>query len=210
MLQNIAIYPFERDVFYREAQDSCYDTTTFLVQYTTLEIPFEILSSLIFGVLAAYADNLTRTPQMFLIASFNCFCIINCGESLGIMFCTLFSHVGFAVNITSTLLSIATILGGVMSLDVNVVLKSLNYLSPVKYLVKNLAVYGMREQMFHCTAEQLLGDGTCPIENGKQVLELYGLDGNGGLNVLGLGICVLVYRAVAWGVVRVRMFFLTG
>ncbi|KAH8423957.1 putative ABC efflux transporter [Aspergillus melleus] len=210
MLQNIAIYPSERDVFYREAQDNCYATTTFLVQYTTLEIPFEILSSLIFGVLAAYADNLARTPQMFLIASFNCFCIINCGESLGIMFCTLFSHVGFAVNITSTLLSIATILGGVMSLDVNVVLKGVNYLSPVKYLVANIAVYGMRDQTFHCTPAQLLGDGTCPIESGEQVLKLYGLDGNGALNVLGLGVCVVVYRAIAWGVVWLRMFFLSG
>lgn len=118
MLQNIAIYPNERDVFYREEADNCYSAETFILAYTTIEIPFEIVSALTFGVLAAVADNLQRSAQMFLISAFNCFCIISCGESVGIMFCMLFSHVGFAVNVTSILLSISTILGGVMSLNV--------------------------------------------------------------------------------------------
>ncbi|RMJ24120.1 ABC transporter [Aspergillus sp. HF37] len=53
VLQNIAIYPNERDVFYCEEADNCYSAESFMVQYTTLEIPFEIVSSLIFGILAA-------------------------------------------------------------------------------------------------------------------------------------------------------------
>jgi len=72
MLQNIAIYPNERDVFYREQADHCYSTETFILQYTTLEVPFEAISSIIFGVLAAYADNLERSVKKFLISAFNC------------------------------------------------------------------------------------------------------------------------------------------
>lgn len=88
MLQNVAIYPSERDVFYREEADNCYSAETFILQYTTLEVPFEIVSSLAFGAITAYAANLERTVKMFFISAFNCFCIINCGESVGIMFCT--------------------------------------------------------------------------------------------------------------------------
>ncbi|KAF7713036.1 Uncharacterized protein PECH_002163 [Penicillium ucsense] len=202
MLQNIAIYPNERDVFYREEADSCYSAETFLLAYTTIEIPFEILSSLIFGVLAAFADNLKRTVQIFLISAFNCFCIINCGESVGIMFCTLFSHVGFAVNVTSVLLSISTILGGVMSLNVNDVLQALNHLSPIKYSIANLAPFSMHGQTFDCTPSQQLADGSCPISTGEQVLELYNLNKDGAMNVMALGVCTVIYRLVAYAFVK--------
>lgn len=198
MLQNIAIYPNERDVFYREEADSCYSAETFLLAYTTIEIPFEIISSLVFGVLAAFADNLKQTVQIFLISAFNCFCIINCGESVGIMFCTLFSHVGFAVNVTSILLSICTILGGVMSLDVNDVLQALNHLSPIKYSIANLAPFSMHGQVFDCTPSQQLADGSCPISTGEQVLDLYNLNKDGPMNVMALGVCTIIYRLVAY------------
>ncbi|KAE8348141.1 P-loop containing nucleoside triphosphate hydrolase protein [Aspergillus coremiiformis] len=87
------------NAFYREEADDCYSAETFILQYTTLEVLFEVLSALIFGVLAAYADNPERSATMFLLSAFSCFCIINCSESLGIMVCTLFSHVGFAYAI---------------------------------------------------------------------------------------------------------------
>lgn len=203
MLQNIAIYPNERDVFYREEADNCYSAETFMLQYTTLEAPFEIVSALIFGVLAAYADNLERSAKMFLISAFNCFCIVSCGESVGIMFCTLFSHVGFAVNVTSILLSISTILGGVMSLNVNEVLQGINHLSPIKYAIANLAPYSLRNQEFVCTQGQRLANGSCPIQNGHEVLQLYNLDKNGPMNVMALGVCTIIYRVVAYGLVKV-------
>lgn len=173
-----------------------------MVQYTTLEIPFEIVSSLVFGILAAYADNLERSAQMFLICAYNCFCIISCGESLGIMFCTLFSHVGFAVNVTSVLLSISTILGGVMSLNVNEVLQGINHLSPIKYAVGNLAPYSMKHQHFVCTPSQQLADGSCPITTGQQVLDLYNLDTDGPMNILALGVCTVAYRIVAYALLK--------
>ncbi|QQK40979.1 ABC efflux transporter, putative [Penicillium digitatum] len=202
MLQNIAIYPSERDIFYREEADNCYTASTFILGYTAIEIPFEIVSSLIFGALAAFVDNLHRTVTMFLISAFNCFCIISCGESVGIMFCTLFSHVGFAVNVTSTLLSISTILGGVMSLNVNNVLQALNHLSPIKYAIANLAPYSMHGQVFHCSDSQKLVNGSCPVDSGEQVLQLYNLDKNGPINVMALGICTVIYRVVAYAFIK--------
>lgn len=202
MLQNIAIYPNERDVFYREEEDNCYSAETFMISYTTIEVPFEIISSLVFGVLAAFADNMKRTVQMFLISAFNCFCIINCGESVGIMFCTLFSHVGFSVNVTSVLLSISTILGGVMSLNVNDVLQGINHLSPIKYAIANLAPYAMDGQKFDCTPSERLVNGQCPINTGEEVLALYNLDKNGPMNIMALGVCTIIYRFVAYALLK--------
>ena len=198
MLQNIAIYPDERDVFFREEADNCYSAETFILSYTTIEIPFEVASALAFAALTAFADNLKRTVQMFLIIAFNCFCIINCGESVGIVFCTVFSHVGFAVNVISILLSISTVLGGVMSLNVNDVLQGFNHLSPVKYAVANLAPYAMHGQTFRCTPSQRLADGSCPLNTGEQVLALYNLDKDGPMNVMALGLCTIIYRLIVY------------
>lgn len=203
MLQNIAVYPTERDVYYREEADNCYSAETFILQYTALEVPFEVTSSLIFGVISAYAANLERTALMVFVSAFNCFCIINCGESVGIMFCTLFSHVGFSVNVTSVLLSISTILGGVLSLNVDKVLQALNHLSPIKYSVASLASYAMRNQQFTCTLAEQLPNGQCPIQTGIQVLDLYHLNTNGALNVLALGVTTLAYRFVGYALVKV-------
>ncbi|OJD15631.1 hypothetical protein AJ78_04123 [Emergomyces pasteurianus Ep9510] len=203
MLQNIAIYPNERDVFYREQEDNCYSVEAFIVQYTTLEVPFEIFSSLVFGAFMAFAVGMQRTVKMFLIASFNCFCIVNCGESLGIMFCTLFSHAGFSVNVTSILLSFANILGGVMSLNIPTVIQALNNLSPIKYAVANLAGYSVAGHHFTCSDSQRLPNGSCPIETGEQALKLYNLNKNPEMNLMALGICTILYRLVAYGLLRI-------
>jgi ABC-type multidrug transport system ATPase subunit len=87
MLQNVAVYPNERDVFYRENDDGTYGVEAFLASYITLEVPFEIGTSLVFAVLVDLAAGLPRTTQMFFVCFFNCFCIVSCGESLGIMVC---------------------------------------------------------------------------------------------------------------------------
>lgn len=85
MLQNVAVYPDEKAVFYRENDDGTYGVEAFFAQYITLEVPFEVFTSLIFAILVDLGAGLPRTPQMFFACFFNCFCIVSCGESLGIM-----------------------------------------------------------------------------------------------------------------------------
>ncbi|KAK7736685.1 hypothetical protein SLS53_006893 [Cytospora paraplurivora] len=118
MLQNVAVYPAERDVFYREDDDSVYSVESFLVTYTILEVPFEIISCLLYGVLADLAVGFPRTVEMYFVCVFSCFSMVSCGESLGIMFNTLFSdHTGFAITLTSVLLSVSNIMAGIMSIN---------------------------------------------------------------------------------------------
>jgi ABC-type multidrug transport system ATPase subunit len=111
MLNNIAIYPGERDVFYRDHDDRVYGVEAFFLTYTALEVPFEIVTSLIFGVLAVLACGLERTAEVYFLICFNAFAIVSCGESLGIAFNTLVRHVGFSMNCMSVFLSVAQIMG---------------------------------------------------------------------------------------------------
>jgi hypothetical protein len=111
MLNNIAIYPIERDVFYRDYDDRVYGVSAFFLTYTVIEVPFEIITTLIFAVLTVLACGLERSAKIFFIIVFNSFCIVSCGESLGIAFNTLFTHTGFSVNCMSVFLSVAQIMG---------------------------------------------------------------------------------------------------
>merc|ERR1712000_453928 len=203
MLQNVAVYPAERDVFYREHDDGIYGVEAFLACYTILEVPFEVVSCLLFGVLGAIAVGLPRTVTMYFVTVFSCFGIVSCGESLGIMFNTLLPHTGFAVNVMGVFLSVANIMAGVLSIDMPDLFKAVNYLSPIRYATRALAPYSLRGVEFGCNDSQRLPDGNCPIETGEDVLKLYNFDVDPVVNVAALAGCVVVYRILAWALLRV-------
>ena len=204
MLQNIAVYPSEKNVFYREHDDRAYSIEAFFLQYTVLEIPFEIVACLAFSAIAVFAAGLPRTVTLFFVVAANGFFIVNCGESIGIMFNTLFNNTGFAVNLTSVVLSVATLMAGILSLNVNVFLQAFNHLSPSKWAIGNLAPFTFRGVIFTCTDAQRMPNGQCPITTGEQALDLYNLNNNAGLNLLALAICAVVYRLVAYLVLKAK------
>ncbi|KAI1489856.1 ABC transporter [Biscogniauxia mediterranea] len=202
MLQNVALYPAEREVFYREDDDAVYSVEAFLATYTVLEVPFEIFSCLLFGILADFAVGFPRTAELYFVLVFNCFGIVSCGESLGIMFNTLFNHTGFAVNVISILLSVAQIMAGILSIDMPTLFRVFNYLSPLKYATAALASFSLRGVTFTCNDSQRLPDGSCAIETGEQVLDLYKLNVDGVVNLIALAATVVIYRLIAWAMLR--------
>jgi hypothetical protein len=89
-----------------------YSVDSFFFAYSILEIPFEIISSLLFSLLII-AVNLERSVSMLFVITLVSFCMVNCGEALGIIFNTLIlDSTGFALNLTSSLMSIAGITAG--------------------------------------------------------------------------------------------------
>ncbi|KAI1479689.1 P-loop containing nucleoside triphosphate hydrolase protein [Daldinia eschscholtzii] len=202
MLQNVAVYPAEREVFYREDDDAVYSVEAFLSTYTLLEVPFEIVACLLFGILADFAVGFPRTAEMYFVWVFSCFGVVSCGESLGIMFNTLFNHTGFAVNLISILLSVAQIMAGIMSINMPKLFKIFNYISPLKYATAVLSPYTLRGVKFTCDDTQRLPDGRCTIETGEQVLDLYKLNVDPIVNIGALAATIVVYRLVAWLLLR--------
>jgi hypothetical protein len=149
-------------------------------------------------VLSALAVGLPRTATMYFVCVFACFGVVSCGESLGIMFNTLFGHTGFAINIMGVFLSVANAMAGVLSINMPELFKAVNYLSPIRYATRAVATYSLRGVKFTCTDAQLLPDGSCPIETGEQVLALYNFDADPVVNVAAIAACVVVYRILAW------------
>jgi hypothetical protein len=101
----------------------------------------------------------------------------------------------------SVFLSVAQVMGGVLSLDVPDFLQAWNHLSPVKWAVGNMAPYTLRGLTFTCEDWQRV-NGQCPITTGEQVLDLYKLNKNPEMNIMALGICAIVYRFLAYVVLK--------
>ncbi|OLN97692.1 putative ABC transporter ATP-binding protein/permease [Colletotrichum chlorophyti] len=210
MLQNVAVYPAERDVFYREDDDGVYSVEAFLAAYSVLELPFEIISCLVFGILADLAVGFPRTATMYFVCVFSCFGVVSCGESVGIMFNTVFSHTGFAVNLTSVFMSVANTMAGILSIDMPELFKAFNYLSPIRYATRALAPYSLESVTFTCNDAQRLPNGRCPVETGEDVLNLYKFNVDPNVNMAALAGCVVVYRLVAWALLRAARLHLEG
>ncbi|KAL8287852.1 hypothetical protein RB600_003672 [Gaeumannomyces tritici] len=203
MLQNVAVYPAERNVFYSEDDDAVYPVEAFVATYTLLELPFEIVSCMVFGVLAVFAVGFAYTAELFFVVTFVCFFVVSCGESVGMMFNTFLSaHTGFAINLCSVMLSISNIIGGIMSINMPRIFEIFNYISPIRYAFLAVAPFTLRGVEFSCEDAQRLPNGACRIATGEDVLDLYKLNVNGGHNLAYLAACAVVYRLVAWALLR--------
>jgi hypothetical protein len=188
-----------------------------------VELPFEIIAGLLFATLAAAAVNLQRTIEMFFVVALCGVCLLNCGESLGIIFNTVYrSSTGFALNIANTTLTIGVLLSGkqklqfcarvfnvwfffgsgIMSVDTPRFFKDINYISPIPYGVAIMMVQSFRGQSFTCTDAQRLPDGTCPISTGQQALDLYKFNVRFWPQFGGLVATTIVYRFLAYVAVK--------
>ncbi|KAK0187368.1 P-loop containing nucleoside triphosphate hydrolase protein [Armillaria mellea] len=204
ILQNVAVFPIERDFFYREYDDGVYSVEAFLTSYAALELPFEIVTALIYSLFVSISANLGRTIPIFFITALNGLCIVNAGESLGMIMNTFLTQdTGLALNITNILMSIAMYMAGLMSLNMPSFLKHLNKLNPLGYSIRNMMPYVLRGQTFSCGDDQRLTDGSCAISTGDQVLEIFNLkDVNAPLNLCAVVISAIVYRLLAYAVLK--------
>jgi hypothetical protein len=89
-----------------------------------------------------------------------------------------------------------------MSLNIPSFLQAFNHLSPIKYAIGNMAPYTIRSQRFTCEDWQKLPDGKCPITTGEEVLDLYNLNKDPKMQIMALGICVVVYRLLAYVILK--------
>ncbi|KIX01062.1 uncharacterized protein Z518_10128 [Rhinocladiella mackenziei CBS 650.93] len=204
MLNSIAMYPPERDIYYHEDRDGTYALEAFFLYYAALEVPMELVASMIFSLLTVFAVGLPRTVSQYFLMAYSAFCVVSCGESFGILFLTVFSHTGLAVSVMSVALSISVHLGGVLSINIDDFLAAVNHISPVKWQVGALSSFSLRGIEFSCTPEQTLSDGSCPIQTGEQVLDLYRLNVDTATYALALGGVTLGYRLLGYLGLKVR------
>ena len=96
----------------QEHADRAYSVNSFFFAYLILEIPFEIVSGLLFSLLFLAVD-LEGSGSMYCLITLVSFCMVSCGESLGIVFNTFIADSnGFALNLASSFITIANIMAG--------------------------------------------------------------------------------------------------
>jgi hypothetical protein len=208
MLNALAFYPVERDVFYREHADGACGVEAFMLSYLTIEIPFEIIASLLCTLFVDMVIGLNGSYEAFLVTAYVIFCFINAGESAGIIFCNIVKVVGFSASVTSVCLSIFSAMAGQLAINMPEFLQDINYVNVMKYGAAVLGIVQYSGLTFVCTNGQLLPDGTCPITSGDQLLALYKFDTNNYHLYLGLMAAVTVgYRLIAYLVLKIRTAF---
>lgn len=206
MLINLACYPSERDYFYKEFDDNVYGIAPFFLGYMTLEMPMELVASVVYSVFVVLICGLPRTAGNFFATVYCSFIIVGSGEALGIITNTLFERPGFVINVLSIVLSIGTAMSGLMSLQMSKVLRGFNYLSPLNYTVMTLINFAFPDDMrLTCGDGGANPDGSCIFSSGRDVIEIYGLRRNT-QQYLGIAICVwLAYRAIAFAILKAKL-----
>ena len=202
LVNNISLYPTERNIFYQEYRDKIYGVGVFSLGYLFNELPVEIISCLIFAALVVFPPGLPRNPGMFFSMFYTSFVALNCGESLGILFNSLFTHIGIATNVLSLLLMIAIFMGGTMATQLPDFFQGVNYVNPLRYGTALCAQLGFEGQSFSCNTPD------CKGKSGDSILKSYGLESNVGPFIGALTACLIIYRLI--GVIsvyiRVRYF----
>jgi hypothetical protein len=124
-----------------------------------------------------------------------------------VQFNTFFNHTGFAINIVSLFLSLSQTMSGVMSTHMPGFLSGVNYLSPIRYAIRSLAPYTLRDIVFTCNESQKVPDGRggmeCTVQNGVQALQLYNLDVSPWQETIALAGVTIIYRLLAYVVLRI-------
>lgn len=210
MLNCVAVFPLERNVFLREYVDGSYSTTAFFLSYFVLAVPFIAASAAMLSVLLTWATGISRTAEGFGLFFFVQFCFMFCGECVGVAFLSIFHNVGFSINIVSVVISIFSMASGFISIQQAAVVDALNHLSPVKWGAWVLTNVAFRKQTFDCTALERATQGGC-LPTGEDVLRLYKMydtspadGGDLGDHLLILGMLSMGFCAVSWVFLRVR------
>ena len=89
-----------------------------------------------------------------------------------------------------------------MSIDMPALLKGINYISPGKYAIAALSIQAFTDFEFTCTDAQRLPDGSCPIQTGQQVLDLFNYNTGLAMNIGALVWVTVAYRLIAYMVLR--------
>lgn len=91
---------------------------------------------------------------------------------------------------------------GILSVDMPAFFKGVNYISPGKYAVACVSIKAFTNLEFTCTDAQRLPNGSCPIQTGQQVLDLFNYHTSLASNVGALVGVTVAYRLVAYAVLR--------
>ncbi|KAI9099904.1 P-loop containing nucleoside triphosphate hydrolase protein [Phlyctochytrium arcticum] len=206
MLNCIAVFPREINLMRLEYRDNIYGVTSFFVSYLVNEVPFEIVTSILYTMLAVYAIGLQTGVSRVLSYCYVTFCLINTGESIGIAFCALVQSIGFSVQVMSTFISLQVMMSGFLSVKMPGFLDKINYASIARWMARLTAKQEFEGLQFSCTEADVQG-GTCYYRTGDDAMALLGFentDREWRLALIMIAVLTVAMRGVAWLVLKYK------
>eukprot|EP01137_Pigoraptor_chileana_P015808 Opistho-2@5386 len=144
MLNAIALFPTQRDLFYRESRDGLYGSLAFVVSYTIHAIPSDLGSSLLYSVFSYWAIGLQPDGVRFLVFWGVVYLLHAWGESLGMFLLGVFYDANIANSVSALVISASALLASGFlrsTATMPMFLQDIGYAAPHKYaselLVKN-------------------------------------------------------------------------
>lgn len=207
MLASIAIYPAERDAFYREYKNptSRYSAATFILSYTIQEIPIQLVASMIYSIIMLGGMNLQLNARIYFEYTVGVFGLLSFGESIGIIFASWVINGGLSVSIVSSALTIMSQTCGILSATLPKWLQVIAWAGALTYQVRVAFINEFTGLQFNCTDAEI-ASGECLAVSGEQMIETFGFKDRNTAKFTGLLLVVVtIYRLLAWLAVRLRV-----
>ncbi|KAJ6501512.1 P-loop containing nucleoside triphosphate hydrolase protein [Mycena vitilis] len=206
LICGIAVFPQDRQLFMHEYRSSAaYSCTTFILAYTLMEAPFQLLAALLYGVFMNVAVGMQTSARIYFEYSISIWALQSLGESIAIIFGSFFNAMGLAVSLVSTTLSMVVQFSGILSLSVPFWLQVIAWGTPLKPVQRLTFINECQGLQFYCSADDIAA-GICTAQSGEQLLQLYSfVDRNTG-KLTGITVAVAIaWRILAWAALRARM-----
>jgi len=206
VLNNVAVFPADRDIFFHEVRSSAaYSAATFVLAFTIIELPLEILGVLIGAVVTNIGAGMQTSPRIFFEFALAQWALLFTGESIGIIFGSFTRSMGFNVSLVSTFITIFVQLCGVISVSIPTWLSDIAWGTSLKFSARIVMINECLGLQLNCT-EAEIASGQCLVQNGQQLLALLGWNDWNTKKFCGVlaAVCV-IYRLFAWIVVRAKV-----
>ncbi|KDQ16857.1 hypothetical protein BOTBODRAFT_30755 [Botryobasidium botryosum FD-172 SS1] len=206
LLASVATYPTERDLYIHEYKsDAAYSPWAFVVAFTLVELPLQIMGSLLLAVVGSIGIERNTDPRVFFEFFISAWALQSTGESFGIVFASLSDTMGLSVSLVSTTITVLSQINGIMSESIPHWLEIISWGTTMKYATSILFINACRGIEFNCSAEAI-ASGECFVQNGEELLGLVGLHDWRTGRYAGIMVALaILYRAIAWGFVKLRL-----
>ncbi|KAJ7071333.1 P-loop containing nucleoside triphosphate hydrolase protein [Mycena amicta] len=207
LISGIAVFPQDRQLFMHEYRSSAaYSVTTMILAYSLMEIPFQFIAALLYGVFMNVAVGMQTDARIYFEYCVTIWAVNSLGESVALIFASFFDAMGFAVSLVSTVLSMVTQFSGILSLSVPYWLQIIAWGTPLKATQRLQFINECTGLQFHCS-ESDIAQGICTAQSGEQLLQLYSFTDRNTSKLVGITVaCAIAWRLLAWAALSARMW----
>eukprot|EP00741_Cyanophora_paradoxa_P023113 tig00021537_g22323.t1 len=157
MLVTVAIFPPQRNVFYREREDRLYPSSAFFWVYTLMELPFTAFSCLLMSFLYYWAIGLRPEAAAWGVFVLCVFLVVWWGESVSLVVCCLAYDPTFATSMAGLIvmmygLTAAAFFSTNMNEGSSRFFTAVNYVAPIRWLSQATVANEFVGKSFDCGA----------------------------------------------------------